>query len=665
MVKPFRLNRSGRLVFPSSIFVDLDFSVVSDLGHLQAIVRRDFEVKAPTGAEIAEKAGVGGYRNRYELLRDLGLHLFWANRFALLMYDKRPTRWRDVPRTRDDVFVPLMTPWKDRRSRADAVQEAWGRLPARWSDTTESELFDILFDVFSNKLYLAAELPPIKATIAEALADESGLCTVLDDFDPDHRRYSVDEILDVSEQQPELESLRRWTMVLHNQHPWDRSKARLASLPALQPDDVVVVFHPRNRDVLDFINRVREGRSLPGRQDRPDPPVEPIRPLPPVVVPTATPVQPRVESLAVRKGEVVCSNDDVVRNAPPSWSPMSANEIVAKTGIRRRRYTEETLEHIALEAARAALEHSGRRPEEIGAVLVCSCTSNRLIPSMACWISGQLGITQTHASADIVAACAGFPYGMAEAIRLLREVERPVLVVMAEKFSDKIGSARPSRMIFGDGAAAVVVAPAADGERGDVEVVQTYASGPFSEVNSIIWPNHDFDHDITVYGPEVKALVKRYLDQMVAELTALPSVNGAVPGDGGGRSEGASLMDDIEMIIPHQANKTMIIDIAEPQGIPASDIYFNIAEVGNASAASIPIAISDAVHEGVVTRPSLIFAPGFGAGAVGGYLVMTIDPEIVAPEVVAAAPTAAVSPERIRDGGPHSSMDDVEAAFGG
>ncbi len=658
-MKPFRLNHNGKLVFPSSIFVELDFSIISDLDHLRAIVRRDFEVKAPTGSEIAEKASVDGYRNRYELLRDLGLHLFWANRFAMLMYDKRPTRWRDVPRTRDDVFVPTMTPWEDRQTRSNAVAEVWRHLPARWSDTTESELFDTLFDVFSNKLYLAAELPPIKATIAEALADDSSLCTVLDEFDPDHRRYSIDEILDVSESQPELESLRRWTMVLHNQHPWDRSKARLAPLSVLQPDDVVVVFHPKNRDVLDFINRVKREQSLPGRRDQPDPPVEPIRPLPPVIVRTATSVQPRVESLAVRKGEVVCSNDDVVRNAPPSWSPMSADDIVAKTGIERRRYTEESLEHIALEAARAALEHAGRSPSEIGAVLVCSCTSSRLIPSMACWISGQLGITQTHASADIVAACAGFPYGMAEAVRLLREVERPVLLVMAEKFSDKIGSARPSRMIFGDGAAAVVVAPVPDGERGDVEVVQTYASGPFSQVNSIIWPNHDFDHDITVYGPEVKALVKRYLDQMVGELTALPSIGSAPAG------AGACLMDDIEMIIPHQANKTMIIDIAVSQGIPESHIYFNIAEVGNASAASIPIAIADAVHEGVVSKPSLIFAPGFGAGAVGGYVVMTIDPAVVAPEVTAAAPSDAVSPDRIGHGGQHSSMDDVEAAFGG
>src|SRR4029078_1416517 len=149
-------------------------------------------------------------------------------------------------------------------------------------------------------------------------------------------------------------------------------------------------------------------------------------------------------------------------------------------------------------------------------------TSTRLIPSVATWISGQLGIQQTHASYDLIAACAGMPYGLAEDVRILHVVERPVLVVCAEKFSDKIGAVRPSRMIFGDGAAAVVSAPAGDGERGDVDVLQPYASGPCSEVDSIIWPNPEYDGAITVYGPEVRSLAGRYLEQMIGELRDLP-----------------------------------------------------------------------------------------------------------------------------------------------
>ena len=81
-----------------------------------------------------------------------------------------------------------------------------------------------------------------------------------------------------------------------------------------------------------------------------------------------------------------------------------------------------------------------------------------------------------------------------------------MLVVCVEKFSDKIGNVRPSRMIFGDGAAAFVVGVVPAGEAPDIEFMQTYASGPASQVNSIIWPNPAFDNNITVYGPEVKKL---------------------------------------------------------------------------------------------------------------------------------------------------------------
>jgi len=129
---------------------------------------------------------------------------------------------------------------------------------------------------------------------------------------------------------------------------------------------------------------------------------------------------PRIEALAVVHGDQICSNEDLIRNTAYNWSPMSADEIRAKTGIEQRRYTSLPMEELALRAAQAALAKARRGPEEIGAVLVCTCTSSRLIPSVATYISGQLGIYQTHASCDIVAACAGLPYGLAEATRLLQ-----------------------------------------------------------------------------------------------------------------------------------------------------------------------------------------------------------------------------------------------------
>jgi 3-oxoacyl-(acyl-carrier-protein) synthase III len=645
------VNRHGRLVFPANFLGDLDFSVLDTLEQFTAVIGRDFEAKAPTGTDIADRAESGAYTRRFELLRDLGQNLYWANRYSITMFDRRPTRWRDLAKRRPDVFLPVLTPWEDSERKVAAVEQAFRALAPTWDAGAEETIFDLLFDLFRTKLYHATELPPVKPTVAEFCDQPGALTFVMPSYDPDYPVFTTEQIMDAHEDVPELEALERWAMVLHNQYPWDRSGTELRGPGEIGDDDFVVAFHPRTRDVQAFIERVKRPHPAAGASARTRAEeVDPVTPYPPVRVREAFAVQPVFEALAIVRGEHVCTNDDVIRNASFSWSPMSAQEIAAKTGIEQRHYTSREPEELALHAARAALAKSGRSPAEIGAVLVSTCTSNRQIPSMACWLSGELGLRQTHASADLVAACAGFPYGVSEAIRQLQEVRRPVLLVCVEKFSDKIGSVRTSRMIFGDGAAAMVIGPAAAGQRGDVEVVQTYASGPHSEVNSIIWPNSEFDGDITVYGPEVKALVQRYLMQMLGELGDQTD-----PDD-----PGRTLLDSIELIIPHQANKTMILSLAGKAGLSAEQLYFNVERMGNVSAASIPIAVHDAVRDGVITRPARVFAPGFGAGAVGGYAVMRVDPAIVADEVVLDV-RAADRPAGAAAGG---TSDDIRAAFG-
>ena len=647
-MRPFVINGHGRLVFPSNFSADLDFSVLETLEQLEAVVKRDFEAKAPTGTEILERVESGDYDSRAPLLRDLAMNLVWGNRYAMTMYEKRPTRWRDLPRHRDDVFLPLLTPWEQGDRKVAAVEEAWAKLPATWDAEAEDGIFSSLFGIFRHKRHHATELPPLKPTVAEITSDPANLTFCIPDHDPDYPTHSYQEILDCSESVPELEPLHRLAMVLHNQYPWDLAQSRLEAVGEIGDDDFVVAFVPRSHDVLEFIRRVKAERPARPRPAPPDEARKPVTPLRPTVVREQFEHMPRLESLAVVKGEHVCTNEDIIRNAAYSWSAMTADDIEEKTGIRERRYTERRLEHISLQAAHAALEGAGRRPEEIGAVIFCTCTSTTLIPSVATWLSGQLGIFQTHGSFDVIAACAGFPYGLADAVRILQEVERPVLVVCAEKFSDKIGSVRPSRMIFGDGASALVVGPAEDGAPPDIEVVQAYASGPVSQVNSIIWPNPEFDNNLTVYGPEVKALVERYLEQMMGELREL---------DG---PDGGSLLDAIEMVVPHQANKSMVAKSAIAAGLDGDDLYFDVETVGNVSAASIPIAIHDAVQEGAIDRPMRVFTPAFGAGAVGGYTVIRVDPAIVVAEGDEQAELLTAPPSNGA-----GSLEDVRAAFGG
>jgi 3-oxoacyl-(acyl-carrier-protein) synthase III len=666
-MQPFVVNRHGRLVFPSNFQPDLDFSVIETEEQLDRVIRRDFETKAPTGTEIMSRVEAGGYASRYELMRDVALNLFWVNRFALTMYDKYPVRWRDVTRTREDMFLPIVAPWLDRDAKVDAVARGYAGLPPTWNAASEDRIFAELFDVFGHRTFDATRLPSIKPTIAEALAEPASLTFTLVDYDPDHLFHTYEDIVDVTDDVPELEALQRWSMVLHNQYPWDLSTVRLTAVGDLADDDMIILFVPRSRDVLRFVRTVKAATAAlaanapataadqPALSAKaPVQPRPPIRPYPPLDVGQRFAIQPRIEALAVVKGEYVCTNDDLIRNAAYSWSPMSAAEISRKTGIEQRRYTARDLEEISLEAARAALTQSGREPEEIGAVLFCSCTSSRLIPSASTWLTGQLGIQQTHASVDLVAACAGLAYGLSEAVRLLQEVDRPVLLVCAEKFSDKIGTVRPSRMIFGDGASAIVIGPVPSGEGSDITLLQTYAGGPVTQVNSIIWPNPVFDNNITVYGPEVKALAGRYLTQMIDELTALPDTTG----------KAKTAWETVELVVPHQANKTMVIDLAAKSGLSAERLYFNIEMMGNTSSASIPIAIADAVAEKVIDRPMWIFAPGFGAGAVAGYSVLRIDPAVVAPTQQRGSATAEPSGPPVPGAAiPHAS-DDIATAFG-
>jgi 3-oxoacyl-[acyl-carrier-protein] synthase-3 len=656
-MKPFVINRHGRLVFPSNFVPDLDFSVLRDLDALDAVIARDFEAKTPTGTDILGRVEAGEYGSRAALLRDVALNLVWVNRYAMTMYEKRPARWRDVPRRRDDVFLPILTPWEEGERKVLAVASAWDALEPGADADAEERIFRMLFDVFAHRRHHATELPAIKPTVAEILETPDALTFRLPEHDPDYPVFGFEALRDCREDVPELESLHRLAIVLHDQYPWDRPKTTLKEVGSLAEDDFVVVFAPRNADVLDFIRRVKAGRRTPARPAAPEEARPPVAPYPAVQVRERFTVLPRVEALAVVKGEHACTNEDLVRNGAFNWAPMSADDIARKTGIEARRYTERGLDELSLEAAQAALAAAGRAPEEIGAVLFCSCTSTTLIPSVATWLSGQLGIFQTHASFDLVAACAGFPYGLSEATRLLQEVERPVLIVCAEKFSDKIGAVRTSRMIFGDGASALVVGPAGAGEAGDVDVLQSYASGPASEVNSIIWPNPEFDNDITVYGPEVRSLAGRYLAQMIGELRELPHPDG---------DEG-SLLDAIDLVVPHQANKTMVTELACDAGLTPDQLYFNIESVGNLSAASIPVAIHDAVADGVIGRPMRVFAPGFGAGAVGGYAVLRVDPAIVAPARRAEdgdAREAARTGTAGGNGTAGSSAQDVYSAFG-
>ena len=139
-LKPFVINSHGRIVFPGNFFPELDFRVFKSLKQFAAVIRRDFGEKAPTDVEIAARVKAGEYKTRYELCRDLVLNRFWVNRYTLTMYEKRPTRWGDLPRQRDDVFLPVYKP-RDSSAIATAIEAGYQDLPPSWDEELEDRSF--------------------------------------------------------------------------------------------------------------------------------------------------------------------------------------------------------------------------------------------------------------------------------------------------------------------------------------------------------------------------------------------------------------------------------------------------------------------------------------------------------------------------------------------
>src|ERR1700691_5327206 len=166
LLKPFVINSHGSIVFPGNFFPELDFSVFKTLKQFAAVMRRDFGEKAPTDVEIAARMHAGEYKSRYELCRDLVLNRFWLNRYTLTMYDKRPTRWGDLPRHRNDIFLGVYKP-RDSAGPTAAIEASYLQLPPMWDEATEDKCFRMLLDVLRNKQGSGGEFRALRPTVAE------------------------------------------------------------------------------------------------------------------------------------------------------------------------------------------------------------------------------------------------------------------------------------------------------------------------------------------------------------------------------------------------------------------------------------------------------------------------------------------------------------------
>jgi 3-oxoacyl-[acyl-carrier-protein] synthase-3 len=287
--------------------------------------------------------------------------------------------------------------------------------------------------------------------------------------------------------------------------------------------------------------------------------------------------------------------------------------IVQRTGIRERRFAapEQATSDLALEASRRALETAGIRPEDLDLVIVGTLTPDHLLPSTACLVQDRLGAKNAGAF-DCNAACTGFLTALhtAEAFIAAGRARR-VLAIGAEKLTSFVDfQDRTSCIIFGDAAGAAVLTPFDDCGQGEILRTTLGADGKGFEFIHIPAggsrrpPTAETlgsrEHFIQMRGRDVFRFAVTYMAEMVRQM-----LEGYDP-------------HEVSLIVPHQVNKRIIEAALERMEIPPDKVIVNIEEYGNTSAATVPLALDQALRAGRVEKGKLVVLVAFGAGLTWG-----------------------------------------------
>lgn len=286
--------------------------------------------------------------------------------------------------------------------------------------------------------------------------------------------------------------------------------------------------------------------------------------------------------------------------------------IATRTGIRERRVVDADNPMSAAEmgcrAARLALERAGVAAKSVDGIIVATFTPDNFFPSTACRMQADLGCTGAFAF-DISAACAGFVYALTVANNMIVSGQaKTILVVGSEVISKTLDwSDRGTCILFGDGAG-VVVLQADDGGRRDKGILSCYLSSDGTMGDLLNLPSWGDERFLKMKGNEVF----RHAVRMMSDA----SVRAA-------RQAGLGV-EEIDLLIPHQANMRIIQSIADTLSVPMDKVVMNLEKYGNTSSASIPLALEEAWADGRVRDGSKVLFVGLGGGFTVGSVVCII-----------------------------------------
>ena len=308
-----------------------------------------------------------------------------------------------------------------------------------------------------------------------------------------------------------------------------------------------------------------------------------------------------ITGLGVNVPAKVVTNDDLAKfvDTSDAW-------IIERTGIRERRFAsqDEALTDIALPAAVAALDDAGAMPSEIDLLICATVTPDMLFPTSSALLADELGMSDA-AAYDLLAGCTGFVYAIAQAYGMLAGgLARKALVVGGDVLSKILDwHDRSTLVLFGDGAGAVVLERVnqggflgfelgADGGGGKHLWLPGSGSRKFEDPASFVKMN----------GREVFKFATRV---MVSSAEAV-------------LGECGRTVDEVDVYVPHQANKRIIDHAARKLGISEEKVVVNVDRYGNTSSGSIPLALGDAVADGRLREGELVLMTGMGAGLTWG-----------------------------------------------
>jgi 3-oxoacyl-[acyl-carrier-protein] synthase-3 len=333
----------------------------------------------------------------------------------------------------------------------------------------------------------------------------------------------------------------------------------------------------------------------------------------PLTLRPRVPVRAKISALGTWTPPRLLTNADLEKMVDTSdeW-------ITSRVGIKERHIVEPGMatSHMAVEAARRCLAERGLSPAEVEVVIVGTVTPDMLFPATACLVQDRLGAKGAWGF-DLSAACSGFVYALQMGAKLIESgAQKKVLVIGADTMSSIIDyTDRATCVLFGDGAGAVLLEPAADGELGMIdfhhEIDGSGACALFMPGGgSLHPPSHEtIDKKMHYVHQDGQAVYKFAVRKMVEATETVLTRNGVTAADLG-------------CFIAHQANRRIITGTADRLGLPEDKVIINIDRFGNTTCGTIPLAMETARQEGHLKKGDLILIASVGAGFTVGAALL-------------------------------------------